>query len=248
MIPYGQFLTRYGHFFVRHRKKILIWTAACLAVFTLVGFFAVPPILKSVLTKQLTAALRRDASIREVRVNPFTLSATLRGVAVKEPRGPDTFASFEELYVNLEASSLFRWAVVVKEIRLSKPFIRLVRRQDESYNFSDLLEVQEAQPTPATKPLRFSLNNIRITDGGVDFEDGPAQTKTPSGNECRHPVPLDHPLQVETFVQPFSAVINGTRYAVEERPSHSPSPRRQRWMSTSPTSTSLYLAYVPRSC
>ena len=99
------------------------------------------------MTKQLTAALHRDVSIREVRVNPFALSATLRGFAVKEPQGPETFVSFEELYVNLESTSLFRWGVVVKELRLTKPFIRVVRRQDESYNFSDLL----ARPEVATE-------------------------------------------------------------------------------------------------
>lgn len=249
MIPYGQFLTRYGHSLMRHRRKILFWTAACLAVFTLVGFFAVPPILKSVLTKQLTAALRRDVSIREVRVNPFTLSATLRGVAVKEPKGPDTFASFEELYVNLESSSLFRWAVVVKEIRLTKPFIRVVRRQDESYNFSDLLEGQEAQPTPATKPLGFSLNNIRITDGGVDFEDGPAQTKH-TVRELNVGIPFlsTIPSQVETFVQPgLSAVINGTRYAIEGKTKpFADSQETTLDVDIADLDLPYYVAYVPR--
>ena len=128
-----------GQYLMRRRRKILIWAAVCLAVFAILGFFVVPPILKSVLTKQLTVALHRDVSIREVRLNPFALSATLRGFAVKEPKSPETFLSFEEMYVNLEASSLFRWGVVVREFRLTKPFIRVVRRQDESYNFSDLL-------------------------------------------------------------------------------------------------------------
>ncbi|HWU37023.1 MAG TPA: AsmA family protein, partial [Candidatus Acidoferrum sp.] len=170
MISFGQFL-------MNHYRKILVWMVACLAVFALVGFFAVPPILKSVLTKQLTAALHREVSIREVRVNPFALSATVRGFAVKEPKGSETFASFEELYVNLEVSSLFRWGVVLKEVRLSKPFVRLVRHQDESYNFSDLLETQKTQPSPPTKPLRFSVNNIRVIDGGADFQDDTVQVK-----------------------------------------------------------------------
>jgi uncharacterized protein involved in outer membrane biogenesis len=168
MIPYGQFL-------MRHRRKILIWTAACLAIFAIVGFFVIPPILKSVLTKQLTAALHRDVSIREVRVNPFALSTTVRGFAIKEPKGPDPFVSFEELYVNLASSSLFRWGVVVKEFRLTKPFVRVVRHEDESYNFSDLLPGQPPPSTPPAKPLRFSINNIRVIDGGADFQDDAVQ-------------------------------------------------------------------------
>ena len=64
---------------MRHRTRILIGVGAFLVLFTLIGFFVVPPILKSVLATQLTAALHREVTIAEVRVNPFALSATLRG-------------------------------------------------------------------------------------------------------------------------------------------------------------------------
>ena len=157
MIPYREF-------FRHHWRRILVGCTTILAVFTLVGFFAVPPILKAVLVKQLSTALHRDVSIREVRFNPFALSVTVRGLAIKEPKGAETFASLEELYVNIETFSLARWAVVVSEFRLTKPFLRVVRRQDQSYNFSDLLQGQETQPTAPAKPLRFSVNNIQIVD------------------------------------------------------------------------------------
>ena len=81
-------MRRLGQFVVRHRTRILIGVGAFFVLFTLIGFFVVPPILKSVLAAQLTAALHREVTIAEVRVNPFALSATLRGLAVKEPKGP----------------------------------------------------------------------------------------------------------------------------------------------------------------
>ncbi|HWT82102.1 MAG TPA: DUF748 domain-containing protein, partial [Candidatus Methylomirabilis sp.] len=242
MISFGQFL-------MNHYRKILVWMVACLAVFALVGFFAVPPILKSVLTKQLTAALHREVSIREVRVNPFALSATVRGFAVKEPKGSETFASFEELYVNLEVSSLFRWGVVLKEVRLSKPFVRLVRHQDESYNFSDLLETQKTQPSPPTKPLRFSVNNIRVIDGGADFQDDTVQVKH-TVRELNVGVPFvsNIPSYIQTFVQPgLSVVINGTRYALEGKTKPF-ADSHETTLDVNITDLDLpyYLAYVPR--
>jgi uncharacterized protein involved in outer membrane biogenesis len=242
MMPYGQFL-------MRHRRKIIIWTAAILAIFSLVGFFAVPPILRSVLTKQLTAALHRDVSIREVRVNPFTLSTTLRGFAIKEPKSPENFVSFEELYLNLEASSLFRWGVVVKEVRLTKPFIHIVRRQDESYNFSDLLAGRESRPTAPAKPLRFSVNNIRIIDGGADFQDDPAQKKH-TVRELNVGIPFlsNIPSQIETFVQPgLSAVINGTRYALQGKTKpFAESQETTLDVNITDLDLPFYLAYVPQ--
>ncbi len=242
MIPYGQSL-------MRHRRRILIWTVACLALFALVGFFVVPPILKSVLTKQLTAALHRDVSIREVRVNPFTLSTTLRGFAVTEPKGPDTFVSFEELYVNMELTSLFRWGIVVKELRLTKPYIRIVRRQDQSYNFSDLVEDQKSQAkTPAT-PVRFSINNIRITDGGADLQDDTVQKKH-TVRELNVGIPFlsNIPSYIETFVQPgLSAVINGTHYAFQGKTKPFAESQETTFdVNIAGLDLPYYLAYVPK--
>jgi uncharacterized protein involved in outer membrane biogenesis len=241
MIPYGQAL-------MRHRRALVISAAAFLIVFTLVGFFVVPLILKSVLTKQLTAALHRDVTIREVRFNPFALSATIRGLAVKEPKGPETFASLEELYVNLQASSLFRWAAVVKEARLTKPFVRVVRRPDESYNFSDLLPAQKAQPVPPTKPPRFSINNIQIIDGGADLSDELEQTShTVRQVKVGIPFLSNIPSHVETFVQPgVSAEINQASYAIagQTKPFHD-SQETTLDVNISDLNLPKYLTYIP---
>lgn len=242
MIPYRDFLTR-------HWKRIILWTAAALTVFTLVGFFLVPPILKSVLTKQLTAALHRDVAIGEVRFNPFALSTTVRGLAIKEPRGPETFVSFEELYMNLESSSLFRWAVVVREIRLTKPLFRVVRRQDQTYSFSDLLPRGESQQSPPAKPLRFSINNIRIIDAGVEFLDEVTQKKH-TVREGNIGVPFISNIlsYIETFVQPgISAQVNGTRYAIQGKTKPF-ADSRETTLDVDFTDLDLpyYLTYIPQ--
>ncbi len=207
-------MNRYVQGLVRNRKTLLIWAATLLVVFTIIGFFIVPPILKSVLATQLTAALHREVAIREVRFNPFALSATVRGLTVKEPKGSETFASFEELYVNLESYySLFKWSAVVREVRLTKPFVRLVRRADESYNFSDLLPGPKPQPATPAKPVHFSVNNIQVIDGGADITDETVQ-KTHTVRELTIGIPFvsNIPADVQTFVQPgLSVLANGTR-------------------------------------
>jgi uncharacterized protein involved in outer membrane biogenesis len=239
----------YGGFFTRHWRRMLVWSASALAVFTLVGFFVIPPIVKSVLAKQLTAALHRDVSIQEVRFNPFALSLTVRGLAVKEPKGTETFASLEELYVNLESYSLFRWAVVVQEFRLTKPFLRVVRRQDESYNFSDLLQGQEAKPTEPTKPPRFSVNNIHIVDGSVDFLDELAGKKhTVRAANLGIPWISSIPSNVEIFVEPgVSVQINGTHYAIKGKTKpFADSQETTLDIDIADLDLPFYLAYVPR--
>ncbi len=200
-------------------KKILFGLIIFFVVFTLVGFFVLPPILKSILIKQLSQNLHREVTINQVKVNPYTLSITGRGLMIKDRTTPETFVSCDEIFLNLQSLSALRMALILKEIRLTKPYIRVTRNQDLSYNFSDLLEKKESPSPEKTKPkpLRFSLNNIRIENGSIDLLDEPKQTKH-KVRELAIGIPFlsNIPSYVERFVQPhFSAKINDTLYTLQ---------------------------------
>jgi uncharacterized protein involved in outer membrane biogenesis len=202
-----------------HLKKILIGIVIFFAVFTLVGFFVVPPILKSILTKKLSENLHREVTINQIKVNPYTLSITARGLLVKDRGSSETFVSCEEIYLNLQSFSVLKFALIFSEVKLKQPFIRITRNQDMSYNFSDLIEKKEAKPPEKAKPkpLRFSLNNIRIENGSIDFFDEPKQTKH-TVRELAIGIPSlsNIPAYVQRYVQPyFSAKINGTPYILQ---------------------------------
>ena len=235
--------------FVRaYWRRAVIAVVALTALVAVVGFFAVPPILKSVLVSQLSQALHRPVTLREVSFNPFTLAATISGLTVKEPKGDETFASLERLYVNLESSSLFRWAAVISEIRVTKPFLRVVRRADQSYNFSDLLPAPKAAPAPSSKPPRFSLNNIRIEDGSADFLDEIAQRKhTIRDLSVGIPFLSNIPSYVQRFVEPgLSVVVNGTRYSLQGKTKpFADSEETTLDVAIQDLDLPFYLAYVP---
>jgi len=205
-----------------HRlKKYLIGLGIFLVIFTLFGFFGLPPLLKSVLTKKLSESLQREVAMKEIKTNPYTLSVTVRDFMVKDRGSSQTFVSFEELYINLQILSAIRQALIFKEIRLKKPFINLVRHQDQSYNFSDLIKKEEPKPESKAegkgKPLRFSFNNITIENGSIDFWDGPKQTKhTVRELNIGLPFLSNTPAQINVFVHPvFSAKVNETPYAIQ---------------------------------
>ena len=113
-------------------------------VFTLVGFFAVPPLLKSILISQLSKNLHRDVSIDKIRFNPYTLSIKIEDFQVKERTSPDTFVSCDEVFLNLQSVSAIRRALVLREINIKNPYLKLTRNEDGSYNFSDLMETKDS--------------------------------------------------------------------------------------------------------
>src|SRR5512141_1731327 len=108
-------------------RRAAVRAAVAVAVWALLGVAVLPAVLRPVVEKRLAESLHRPVRLRALALNPFTLSATLDGLDVKERGGAGPFLSFERLYANLEAASLFAGGPVVREIRLTKPSVSLVR-------------------------------------------------------------------------------------------------------------------------
>jgi hypothetical protein len=142
--------------------------------YTVFGFLILPLIVRWVAVRQLRQQLDREATIRSVRMNPFTLSLTIRGLLVKDKDGQDLL-SFEEFYANFQLSSFFGKAWVFKEIRLVQPFARARINQDYSLNCSDLIKKFSTPATnpspPASKPVVLAVDKLSISNATADFTD-----------------------------------------------------------------------------
>lgn len=192
------------------------WFAGSFLVLVLLGFFVVPPVLKSVLLKQLGEALHRDVVIERIDINPLALSATVAGVSVRGEDGE--VAGFDELYVNLSSSSLFQFAAVVDELRLSGLRIAVARLDEGRYDISDLLDKwMKPDDEPDSGPPRFSFNNIQLLGGKVVFADRPRdRMHTISDINLALPFISSLPYQADILVQPmFSANINGSQFNLD---------------------------------
>jgi hypothetical protein len=159
--------------------KPLVWALTGFVIYVLLGFFALPPLIRWQMLKQLPIATKRQASIRQVKVNPLTLSLSIRGLALTEPDGR-TFASWDDLYINFQSSSLFRWAWTFKEIRLVKPFGQIIMLPDGRLNFANMFD-SSTKPAPApskkeTSVPRVNIFELQVTNGFVALED---QTRRP---------------------------------------------------------------------
>ncbi len=161
------------------RFKWLVRAGVVLVIYTLAGFFLVPAIIKWQMLKRLPALTKRAAAINQVKFNPYALSLTIRGFSLTEPDG-SVFSSFDELYVNFQLSSIFRWKWTFAEISLKKPFAQITYRPDGTFNFANLIANPSPLPPPPQGPpppppplLVFQLS---ITNGLVAFSDLNRQT------------------------------------------------------------------------
>jgi len=202
---------------MRRTKKIIRWVGSFLVLFTLFGFFILPPVLKSVLVKKLSENLHRQVTIQKIKINPYALTLDVKGFLVKERGSAENFVSLEGIFVNLSSLSLAKRAVILEEARIIKPYFKVVRRKDESYNFSDLLEKPKSAPEKKTEPIRFSLSNITISGGSVDFVDAPKNTAhTVRDLTITIPSISNRPHDIDIFVQPkLSVAINGKIFSLQ---------------------------------
>jgi hypothetical protein len=123
------------------------------------------------------------------------------------------------LYFNVESSSLFRGGPVISELKLVGPALRVVRLPDGRFNFSDLIDEFMARPPSDDPTPAFSLNNIQISGGKIDFDDQLLGEKhVISDVTIALPFVSSLPAAVEIFVEPaFSASINGSPLIVQGR-------------------------------
>lgn len=203
---------------LRFFKKLALWSVIGFIVFTLFGFFAVPFIVKMVLTSQGTKLLHREATVQEVRFNPFYWIVRIKGFALKDRVGEAPFLTFDELALDIESASLWKRAPIIRDVLLKAPHVSLIRNDDQTYNFSDLLTEFStkpepgAEPPPVTEPSRFSVNNIRLEGGSIDFDDRPKRAKhTVRDLTIGVPFLSNLPYDLDVYTQPaFAVKINGT--------------------------------------
>ena len=209
-------------------------------LYTIAGFFILPPYVKKMAMEKLSEQLGRTVTIESVSLNPYTLSAAINRFEIKESDGSTTFISFGRLYVDLRAISIVKGIPVIREVRLEQPHLHLVRTEANRFNFSDIMERVQAVdesgapkrpvktfitekmqakneasvPKQPGKAVTFSVSNIQIIDGNIEFEDLPVKSKHEI-TQINIAIPFisDLPAYVESFVQPsFSALVNGSPF------------------------------------
>ena len=206
-------------------QKIIFWTIIFFIAYTIIGFFILPPIIKIISVNKIEENLNRQVSIDKIKLNPYALSLSINGLSVKEKDEDQDFISFKNLYVNIQSSSVFKFAPVVREVRLEAPYLRVVRDPNGEFNFSDLIRAftQKKTSTETVSPeqknsekiFHFSLNNLQIFNGYADILDK-QMDKTHKFREFNLSVPFVSNIEhlVRIFVKPhFSVNFNDTQIA-----------------------------------
>lgn len=203
----------------RRTKRIGLGILIFLVLFGLLGFFAAPPLIRHLAEQQLSRQLDRPATIGRIALNPYTLNLEADDVHVGERGGQGNFVDIGKLVVRPSWMSLLRGAPIVNEVRLDAPRFRIVRYDAQRFNFTDLIDKFSTPSKPDSKPTRFSVSNIQVHDGRIEFDDRLLNARHVIDQwSLGIPFLATLPSKTDIFVQPtLRARLDGSPIAIDGR-------------------------------
>ncbi|WP_462325065.1 DUF748 domain-containing protein [Desulfoplanes sp.] len=174
----GMILTTWKGFHWTLKTFVILTTLFVL--YTVLGFLALPPIAKSVLTDKLGQALSRRVVIDTIRFNPLTLQAQVQGVAVYGADNSTVDLSLDGLDVDVQSSSVVRGALVLKRVFIRTPVVSIhVLDASGQTNLTDMFVSggkegpKPAEQSDGTRLFPVIIEDFACTNGTLRVQDDP---------------------------------------------------------------------------
>ena len=147
-------------------------------LYTLLGFLVVPWVAKDQIPKIIRNNFGLDARVEEIAVNPWYLTVRISGFGMNDPDG-NKLIGFDELFVNLQTSSIVNWAITLAEVSITAPYGNIHRYSLDDTNVSRALsaapggtgDTDEPESESDGSPPRLLIHQVSMKQGRVSLRD-----------------------------------------------------------------------------
>ena len=160
-------------------RTLAITVLSGLLLYSLAGFLGVPYIAKHYVVPAIAEKIRHPVVVREIALNPFSLSLTIDGLEIRET-DQTPILGFEQFFVNLRAKTLLLQSYAFDEIRIVMPFVSMKVDRAGKMNLLGLIPPSDpggASPAESKEPVRsgagkpLEVGLLKIDRGIVEFRD-----------------------------------------------------------------------------
>ena len=155
-------------------SKVFLAGLAALLLYALAGFYLAPYLLERHLPRYAQDQLGSQATVGDVRINPFRLTLEAKDFRLEYPPGQPIVA-FDRLLVDFQLSSLFRRAWTFADVQIDGLDLYVEVRRDGSLNlaaFMDRLARRYADVSSGDQPpRRWLLHHAALREGKLTFSD-----------------------------------------------------------------------------
>lgn len=217
----------------------LCFLISLFALYAALGFWILPSYFKSKAKSIASEKLHRQLVINKLEFNPFVFTLNIEGVSLSEPDSEAHFVTFDQLFVDISPLSVLKMTPIITELKLVKPFARVIRLSEKERNFDDIVVFFKTEDDPksagsdkpdenvrpkneeerraAVRRRKFGIYNFQIIDARIELENREKGTKTlisdfNVGLPCLYRGPVKG---IARHVEPrLDAMINGKRLEV----------------------------------
>ena len=133
--------------------------------------WALPEVVRRVALDEIPKRTGRPVTIEDVDLNLFTGHLAIKQFRLADREGREPFIEVERLDIRLAPLALLRAHVLVRELVLTSPTIRVVRTGPAEFNFSDLLATREPEPAATKGRWVVTVERLSLTHGRVQADD-----------------------------------------------------------------------------
>ncbi len=153
-------------------EKIII---SLFIIYTLLGFFLVPYVVKDQIIKNLDKILITKTSLEKLYFNPFTFKIELNNFSLSNK--DKKLLAFEKLYIDFSLlKSIHESHISFKALDLVKPYVDIIQNENGEINLASLLKEQKDENTTVQNSSNenssipdFKITKTQIIDGNFLF-------------------------------------------------------------------------------
>lgn len=204
-------------------RGVKIAVVVIVVVSAIVGVMALalPGIIRTQTINALQEATGRSVKVGNISVNPLTMTVTVDqfSLAAEQPQAAPLVA-IPQVTASFSPRSLLQGTLVISSLKVTSPSVAFSRLGDNRYSFSDIVERFSRKPKQEQKkPFVFSINNINLTNGSVDFDDravSGGRQHTIRNLTVTLPFIGNSPDKIDIFTTPrLSCQVNGVPFSLE---------------------------------
>ncbi|MBT1072902.1 AsmA family protein [Pelotalea chapellei] len=151
-------------------------------VLLLAKMIITPERVKKTVIPLAQKALHRPVRLGDIKVSIFS-GIVLNNVVIMEKEGEETFVAVDLVKLRYQFWPLLSKRIVVDEISMETPRIRIVKLPDGSFNFSDIMKKEKTAPVEQPKEkadIDLLVSTVAVSKGELVYEDKSKQAAAPS--------------------------------------------------------------------
>lgn len=159
-------------------KTLAIALAGLIVAFLAFCKFALPRVIQSQAQSYIAEKSGHHLTFDQPEIQLLELGVRVPNFRLEDPQG-HLLLAFNDLYVDLSASSLTKRALVFDAIRLVEPRATVELLAGGALNWSPLLAALKGkEEKPDASLPRLSIRSLALSDGQLDFSDRPSAFTT----------------------------------------------------------------------